>query len=175
MVGSLDGTDGQIARLWDRYLADNVQIVHPLLFPDNDSNHESKQGKRNQPPSLDESLAFLQKQDSRGWFGPLEEGLLDENQVLRHGHSNLPGFRGSIVQVFTIENNRIASIYIAKTTAPWKQRFWWFRRKSGHTKQILWQTWWEEWEEEVVQDHQAFADEDFAFQQRLIETNFFVF
>ena len=185
MVGSLDDDQRTTTPgLWDKYLAENVQIVHPLLLLstqeasskkkkiDSASSQENNNPKR--PPTLEESLGLLHTQNSRGVFGPLEVGLLDENQVLRHGFSNMAGFRGSIVQIFTLQEDRIVSIHVAKTMAPWKKRWWWFRRKSGRTKRLLWQTWWEEWEEEVVQD-QAMAEEDLAFQQRLIETNFFVF
>lgn len=173
-VGSLDDEQDQHALVWDRYLVSNVHIMHPLLLSNNDSNQESKHETKNKIPSLDESLRLLQKQDCRTDFGPLEVGFANENQVLRRGFSNLSGFRGTIVQVFTIQDNFITSIYVAKTMAPWKQRWWWFRRKSGVTKKLLWQTWWEEWEEELVQNHDL-AEEEYDFQRRLIETNFFLF
>ena len=172
-MGSMD--EDHTARGCDRYLAENIRIVHPLLFQENaKGNQQTEQEKQTKTPSLEESLGLLHLQDARTCFGPLEMGLADDNQVLRHGYSSMPGFRGAIVQIFNLNDNRIVSIHVAKTMAPWNKRWWWFRRKSGCTKRVLWQTWWEEWEEEIANER-TIAKEDLAFEKRLIESNFFVF
>lgn len=123
--------------------------------------------------TLEDKLRVLQKQEKRSYFAGLEQGVVDQ-QVTRVGYSHVPGFKGHIVQVFTLdaETLQITDVYTGKTRGPssfWKR--WLFRRRSIPTRRLLWQAWWEEWE---LTDEER-AAEELAFQQRLLETNFFAF
>lgn len=121
---------------------------------------------------MDDKLRLLQRQERRTHWGALERGPCHERQVVRLGYSYLRGFRGEIVQVFELDAHfHITSIYVRLTKAPWRERWWWFRRRSVPSRRLLWQAWWEEWE---LTDEER-AAEELAFQQRLLETNFFAF
>ena len=161
----------------EAFLAPNVQILHPLLLSE-EQKRQATEAKAQPGDSLEGALRLLALQEQRTYFGSLEMGLLDDTQVVRHGYSHVPGLRGAVVQVFQLdsEGQHIVSIYIAKTMAPWKERWWSGGRKSWKSRRALRQAWWEEtWGDEAPPLDERAAAEEIAFQQRLIETNLFLF
>lgn len=190
-----DGS-GEASAPLETFLSDDVHIEHPLLLPPHheqdttspsaaaaaaatspsSENNENK-NKSDFRPS-EQALRLLQLQDSRTYFGSLEMALCDETQVIRHGYSHMPGFRGTVVQVFQLDaetRQRIVNISTRKTQVPWKQR-WLATRKSWRTRRTLRQAWWQEvWGDDAPALDENAAAEEIAFQQRLVETNLFVF